>query len=104
MTALDVEMESYRRILDELVRQVESQEHARQNELQENPSSTPLDLDERIDKLDSHIRALSRATKGDWKAHGKLLDFMRRTTTIVACDSENPRKPLRTEGKSKSPT
>ncbi|MCJ1330600.1 hypothetical protein MMC10_007285 [Thelotrema lepadinum] len=88
-------MESYRRILDELVRQVEEQEDQRQKVLKTKSRSSMLDLDEKIERLDSHIRALSQATKTDLEAHDKLLDFMQRITTVVSYDSGKPAtKPL----------
>ena len=90
MKTLKVEMESYRRILDDLVRQVEEQEDERQMVHKTKSSITMLDLDSKIERLDSHIRALSQATKGDLEAHGKLLDFMQRATTVVAYDSGKP--------------
>ena len=95
MKTLKIEMESYRRILDDLVRQVEEQEDERQRVLKTKSSISMLDLDSKIERLDSHIRALSQATKDDLEAHGKLLDFMQRATTVVAYDSGRPAtKPL----------
>ena len=90
---LEREMESYRRILAELVRQVESREAERQ-EIMRNHSSrsrTPS-IDGKIQRLENHIHSLSQATKDDSEAHDKLLDFMQRTTNVVEHHSHSNKK------------
>ena len=92
MTAIAFEMESYRRILGELVRQVEEQEHARSETAGNKPRISTHNIDEKIQKLESHIHALSQATKHNSEAHRKLLVSMQRVMTVVEYDGQGDRE------------
>ena len=92
MTSVQYEMESYRRILDELVRQVEESENAGPRAGRRYSHSDTHDLNDKIGRLEGHIRALSRATKDDSEAHNKLLSIMQRALVVVEHDgSESER-------------
>ena len=86
MTSLQREMENYRRVLDELVRQVEDSEHTGSKAARKYSHNDTHDLDDKIGRLEGHIRALSRATKDDFEAHNKLLSIMQRALVIVEHD------------------
>lgn len=99
MTALENEMENYRRVLENLVRQVEEKEDARREVVRGRPRTSSLCLDDKIERLGNHIRALSRATKDNPEAHSKLLNFMQRTTTVVEYDAAGGEKMPRKSGR-----